>query len=307
LSGITLLDGGMGTELRARGFEVPDHIRSIWSAKALLDAPEAIVQIHRDYIDAGAEVITANNYMVTPQLLAREGLADRFETLTLRALELADQARRESGRSVRVAGSLPPLRTSYRANEVGDDAEILADYRRIAKTLAPNVDIMLCETLSSAREARAAVTAACETGSEVWLSWTLQGDRLDRLPSGETVAQAHAAIAEFDVSALMFNCCGANFVTSALKILRGLTDRPIGGYANSANVIEAEASAPIPEPEQLQSHVLDIDGYTHAVEQWIDAGATVVGGCCSTRPEHIARLRALIDTRGDMVDETAGD
>ena len=99
----------MGSELRARGFEVPDHIRSIWSAKALMDAPEAIVQIHRDYIDAGAEVITANNYMVTPPLLAREGLADRFEELTLRALELAQQARDASGRAVRGAGSLPPL------------------------------------------------------------------------------------------------------------------------------------------------------------------------------------------------------
>ena len=217
----------------------------------------------------GAAVITTNNYMVTPQLLAREGLADRFETLTLRALELADQARRESGRSVRIAGSLPPLRPSYRANEVGDDAEILADYRRIAKTLAPNVDIMLCETLSSAREARAAVTAACETGSEVWLSWTLQGDRLDRLPSGETVAQAHAAIAEFDVSALLFNCCGANFVTSALKILRGLTDRPIGGYANSANVIEAEVP---PRPRRSKRA---------AVSATVDVSVTTSAGTVS--------------------------
>lgn len=297
MSGITLLDGGMGSELRARGFEVPDHIRSIWSAKALMDAPEAIVQIHRDYIDAGAEVITANNYMVTPPLLAREGLADRFEELTLRALELAQQARDASGRAVRVAGSLPPLRTSYRANEVGDDEAILADYRRIAEILAPKVDIALCETLSSAREARAAVTAASEAGTEVWLSWTLQGDRIDRLPSGETVAQAHAAVEDFDVRAFLFNCCGANFVTSALAILRKLTDAPIGGYANSANVIEAEASAPIPQPEQLQREVLDIDGYALAVTQWMDAGATLVGGCCSTRPAHIARLRALIDAR----------
>ncbi len=287
----------MGTELRARGYEVPDHIRSIWSAKALMDAPDAIVQIHRDYIDAGAEVITANNYMVTPPLLAREGLADRFEELTLRALELANQARDESGRAVRIAGSLPPLRTSYRANEVGDDAAILADYRRIAETLAPTVDILLCETLSSAREARAAVTAATETGAEVWLSWTLQGDRIDRLPSGETVEQAYAAIEGFDVRAFLFNCCGANFVTSALPILRELTGAPIGGYANSANVIEAAASAPIPQPEQLQREVLDIDGYARAVERWIDAGATLVGGCCSTRPAHIARLRALIDAR----------
>ncbi len=217
----------------------------------------------------------------------------------LRALSLADRARDASGRAVRVAGSLPPLRTSYRADEVGDDAEILADYRRIAETLAPKVDILLCETLSSAREARAAVTAACETGAEVWLSWTLQGDRKGHLPSGETIAQAHAAVAGFDIRAFLFNCCGANFVTSALTTLRELTEVAIGGYANSAcvieNVIEAEDSAPIPQPEQLQREALDVDGYALVVEQWIDAGATLVGGCCSTRPAHIARLRALID------------
>ncbi len=105
---IVLLDGAMGTELRARGVEVPDHITSIWSAKALIDAPASVLQIHRDYIEAGADVITLNNYAVTPQLLAREGLENRFSELSMRAADLAHQARDEEGSSVRIAGSLPP-------------------------------------------------------------------------------------------------------------------------------------------------------------------------------------------------------
>ena len=97
---VVLLDGGMGTELRARGVEVPDHITSIWSAKALVADPEAVVGVHRDYIDAGADVITINNYAVTPPLLAREGMQSDFEALTLKAVELAERARDASARPV---------------------------------------------------------------------------------------------------------------------------------------------------------------------------------------------------------------
>ena len=83
-----LLDGAMGTELRARGVEVLDHITSIWSAAALVDAPEAVTSVHRDYIEAGARVVTACNYAVTPTLLAREGMAHRVEELSVLAVDL---------------------------------------------------------------------------------------------------------------------------------------------------------------------------------------------------------------------------
>jgi S-methylmethionine-dependent homocysteine/selenocysteine methylase len=293
--GVTLLDGAMGTELRMRGVEVPDHITSIWSAKALLDAPEVVVAIHRDYIDAGARVITANNYMVTPPLLARAGLEDRLEELAVRSVELAERARDAAGRPVRIAASLPPLSTSYRAEMVGDDAEILADYRRLAEILAPRVDLLLCETMSSAREGAAAATAASETGREAWLSWTLQGDRPDRLPSGETLEEAFTAADGLGIAAFLVNCCAANFVTRAVPILRRLTELPVGGYANSVNVVPADGTASGIAPEQLPSEPLDVDRYAAAAAQWIEGGATLVGGCCSTSPAHIARIQRLID------------
>ncbi len=234
---ITLLDGAMGTELHFRGVEVPDHTTSVWSAKALIDAPEVVLRIHEDYIEAGADVIIADNYAVTPPILSRAGLEDRFEKLTLRAAEIANQARARASRNVRVAGSVPPLETSYRADLVGDDAAILETYRRMTKLLAPNVEILLCETMSSAREALAAATAAAETDCEVWVSWTMQGDRPDHLPSGETVTEAFQAIAHLDVHAFLVNCCAANFVTRAMGTLSRLTDRPVGGYANPVEVI----------------------------------------------------------------------
>ena len=126
-----------------RGVKVPSHTTSIWSAQALMDAPEAVVDVHRDYIEAGASVITANNYAVTPPLLARAGLQDRTEELTLRAVELAERARDTCGRELRIAGSLPPLDTSYRADLVGPDDDIRVAYERIASVLAPRVDSLL--------------------------------------------------------------------------------------------------------------------------------------------------------------------
>jgi S-methylmethionine-dependent homocysteine/selenocysteine methylase len=292
---IVLLDGGTGTELRARGVEVPSHVTSIWSAKALLDAPEVVVRLHRDYIEAGADVITVNNYAVTPPLLAREGLQDRVEELTVRAADLAARARDESGRPVRIAGSMPPLDTSYRPDLVGDDRTILADYRRIAAALGSRVDLLLCETMSSSREAVAATRAARETDREVWVSWTLQGNRPDHLPSGETVPEAYRAVADLGAHAYLVNCCGANFVTRAMATLAGLTDRPVGGYANSADVVPAAEGDRPAAPEEGIRKPLDVEGYAAAAARWIDAGARIVGGCCGTGPAHIARLRLLLD------------
>src|SRR5262245_40036267 len=111
---VTILDGAMGTELKARGAAVPDYRSSAWSAMALVPDPDTVKRVHRDYIDAGADVVTANNYAVVPRLLSRVALADRIDDLTRLACRLARAARAEAGRDeVRIAGSLPPLETTY--------------------------------------------------------------------------------------------------------------------------------------------------------------------------------------------------
>ncbi len=303
-----LLDGAMGTELEARGVRVPDHVTSVWSALALDEAPEAVVGVHRDHLTAGAEVITANNYAVTRPLLAREGLDDRLDELTLAAVALAQRARDESAgeRPVRVAGSLPPLETSYRADLVLADEVLAEEYGHLARLLAPRVDILLCETMASAREARAAARAACAAAAmapdrpEVWVSWTMQGNRPGRLPSGENVEAALASVSDLPVDAHLVNCCGANFVADAVRRLRNLTDTPLGGYANSSTVDPLPPGEPPVAPDQVEQvpqTPLDVEGYAAEVATWIDAGATVVGGCCYTTPAHIARLRRLLDER----------
>ena len=293
--GLQLLDGATGTELRARGVRVPSHRDSIWSAAALTEAPDEVVAVHRAYLAAGADVVTANNYAVTPPLLARVGCGERLEEWTRTAVALARRAREESGRAALVAGSFPPLETSYRADLVPPDAELRAGYRRIRDALCAGegVDLVLCETLSCAREARVAAEVALESGRPVWVSFTLQGNRAGRLAGGEPLAQALAAVADLALAGLAVNCCGVNLVDDALPTLRAAAaGRPCGAWANADDVLPGPFDPH--DPESVPRRALDPEAYARRALAWVEAGATWVGGCCDTRPAHIAALaRAL--------------
>jgi S-methylmethionine-dependent homocysteine/selenocysteine methylase len=297
---ITLLDGGMGYELKLRGVKVPDYTKSIWSALALIEDPEAVVDVHVAYIEAGADVLTINNYSVTPPILAREGIRDRVEELTGLAVDLAERACEKAGRRPRLAGSFPPLETSYRADLVREREVVLDSYRRIGSVLKDRVDLVLCETLANSREAVWACETAAETGLEYWMSWTLQGTRLNTLPSGESLTEAMAALGDLQPAAHLVNCCGANFVTAALPLLREFCTGPIGGYANAEHVTPEDrgdgVDVDVDAVQRQAATHLNPDAYALEVQKWIDAGASIVGGCCGTRPKHIRRLREMLDS-----------
>ena len=189
MSGVTLLDGAMGSALRERGVKVPDHTSSIWSAGAILSHPDEVCRLHRDYIQSGADVIIANNYAVTPVSLHRENLGHRLEEMSVTACRLALKARDDEGSKTRIAGSLPPLNTSYRADLVGPPEALFATYRLLAGYMAPYVDLFVCETMTCSAEAEAAAKAALEVGRPVWVAFTLD-DASARLRGGETLEQA---------------------------------------------------------------------------------------------------------------------
>lgn len=296
-----LLDGGLGRELRFRGVPVPE---TIWSAGALMTDPDVVRQIHLDYIAAGADIITTNTYGVIRSDLAREGIEDRFAELNRLACRLAEEARAASRRKVLIAGSLPPLRGSYRPDRVGPPEAIEALYREQAALLAPHVDLLLCETMSSAAEGRGAASAACRTGRPVWVAWTLHEDRSGNLRSGESVADAAAALKGLPVSGFLANCCPPESITKAMPHLVATGGAWVGGYANTF--------APIPQDWALDGDKatdgllalredLSPERYAAHAADWLAAGATVVGGCCGTRPAHIEKLRDLMDgtTRDD--------
>ena len=268
-----LLDGGMGRELEFRGVRLSPVI---WSANGLIEAPKIVRQIHEDYIRAGADIITTNSYGLIREDLAGAGLEDRYETLNTDAGRMAREACRIADKSVLVAGSLPPLRGSFRPDLVGPESELVPRYREQAGLLAPFVDLFLCETMSSAREARAAATGALTAGKPVWVSWTLHEIHPGCLRSKETIQEAVQALDGLPVSGFLVNCSAPASVSRAIPLLTQSTDRIIGGYANTFH--------PIPEDWQLGGTKetdgllplrkdLDPESYAGYSLEWLSSGA----------------------------------
>ena len=287
-------DGAMGTELRRRGVEVPSHVESIWSALALKEATSTVEEIHIDYIEAGSDYITTNNYAVTRPILSRDNLDNELESLTIKSIEIAKAALSKTKREdVKILGSLPPLETSYRADLILKEEEMNKQYSEIANILKDKVDIIICETMASALEAKCALKAALETNMPVWVSWTLHGDVRNTLPSGETVNQAFLELNGLEPDAYLINCCAANLVTPSIKALKELTDIPIGGYANAENVALDTASPNLKlAAERHWDSAIEINekAYLEEARLWIKEGASIVGGCCRTKPSYIKEL-----------------
>jgi len=151
--------------------------------------------------------------------LAEVGIEDRFAELNLIAVRLAQQASDQSGRDVAIAGSPPPLSRSYWPDLVGSFESLFPLCREQVEVLAPHVDLFICETMSSADEARAAASAAVESGKLVWVAWTLHDDHSGRLRSGETATEAAALLAHLLIEGFLANCCAPESVTAALPEL----------------------------------------------------------------------------------------
>ena len=300
-----LLDGGTGRELLKRGVPI---LTEIWSATALFLSPDIVRQVHVDFIDAGADIITTNTYGIARERMAREGIENRYAELNRLAGEIAVQARDAAGRNVAIAGSLPPYSGSYRPDKVGAVDQLVPLYREQAELLSPYVDLFICETMSSSAEALAAATAAVSTGKPVWVAWTLHEDLSGRLRSGETVTQAAAAIAHLPIEGFLANCCAPEAITAAMPELASISNgKKVGGYANTFLPVSADWGSykkGALDPSDWKSYVaaalptrddLDPEDYGAYARKWHNQGAHILGGCCGTGPAHIAKLRSILD------------
>lgn len=286
--GVTILDGGMGGEIAAR-VEGAGH--GLWSAKALLEAPQVVVDIHKEYIAAGAQIIITNTYSTIPHYLSKEGLQGRYIELTRLGGELARQAVEESGCAVQVAGALPPLHESYRADLVPAAEEALPVYRNLVQALQPYVDLYICETMSTADEALNAASQAVAFGGgkPVYVAWTLHERPGRGLRSGESVAQAYNKVAHLSLAGFLFNCTSPEAIVAALPELRTLTDKPIGCYANRMNEV-SPAWTLDNEINTGRRSDLSTDYFVDMSKRCVAAGASIVGGCCGIGPKDIAAL-----------------
>ena len=164
----------------------------------MIDEPEIVRDLHADFIRAGARVISLNSYTMTPERLARDGNINDFQKLQLAAVNAATSARdRVAIAGVKIAGCLPPLVASYKAEVAPEYEAMLTSYNKIVAIQAPHVDVFLCETMSSIAEAKAALVAAKKSGLPVWVSLTIEDNDKGVLRSGELLADAVTMLDEF--------------------------------------------------------------------------------------------------------------
>lgn len=289
MDGVTLLDGGMGQELLRAADAEPSPL---WSAQVMIDQPELVERIHREYIVAGADVITVNTYSATRCRLGPAGREHDYEALQRRACELATAARGDRA-DVSIAGSLSPYGWSYHPELAPPFDELWPAYAETASIQAPYVDLVICETMGSIEEARGAVRGAAETGLPIWLAWSLRDDDSITLRSGEPLTDALAAIRWFDgaehVEAILLNCSTPETITAAMATLAS-ADRPFGAYANGFTHIAAEFGPGTSTDLLGVRHDVGPSEYADTVEGWTALGASIVGGCCEIGPRHIAEL-----------------
>ncbi|RUR30877.1 homocysteine S-methyltransferase family protein [Vreelandella andesensis] len=289
---IILLDGGMGQELRKRS-RYPAS--ALWSAQVMLDEPHLVTAAHRDFIEAGADIITLNNYSATPQRLARDGDPALFATLHQAALAAAMQARDDSGRDVLIAGCLPPLVASYHYEVVPDDATCLGSYRQLVEVQS-GVDLFICETMSLTREALAATRAAVESDMRVWVAFTADDGDGTRLRSGESLVEAARAVTAAGAEKILVNCSVPEAVTTAMGVLAA-EEVAFGGFANGFTSIAALQPGGTVDTLTARED-LGPQAYADYALQWVEQGATVVGGCCEVGPAHIAAIATRLMNAG---------
>ena len=291
-----LLDGAMGTELQRR--EV-DTSLPLWSARALLSAPHVVRTIHREYLLAGADIITTNTFRPNIRTLRHAGLESRWEDLNVRAVQLAFEARdryREP-RPVIIAGSIAPVEDCYAPELVPSDDLLKAEHTMQANLLArAGVDVLLIETMNTIREARIASEAAFLTGKEYIISFVCTSD--GKLISGESLPDAVKEVEKFYPRMIGINCVSAPAMLSVLEKLQCITKLPCGVYAN--------VGTPNPVSGWEMRHDCAVDDYALEAMKWTECGAHLIGGCCGTTPEHISKIHSALLARQNIHEQNIG-
>jgi homocysteine S-methyltransferase len=280
-----VIDGGLGTHLEARGHDLSS---SMWSARLLLEHPDEVAAVHDDFFAAGARVAISASYQASVEGFGRLGL-DRAEAERLMrvSVQLAIASRDRVDPSGWVAASVGPYGATladgseYRGDYALDEAQLRAWHApRLAVLADEGADLLAFETIPSRAESRALIDLVRGTGVPAWLSFTVH---LGMLRTGEPLEQAFAdADAVDEIVAVGINCSHPSEVLGAIAAARRVTAKPVVVYPNSGEEWDAKNRVWVGEPGFPRS----------LVEQWVVAGAALVGGCCRVGPADIAQLAA---------------
>ncbi len=282
-----IADGGLATELEARGHDLSD---GLWSARLLVEAPQEVTAVHTAFFRAGAMIATTASYQASFDGFAHSGIS-RDDTVRLlrRSVELANTARDEVGVAGRkVAASVGPYGAAladgseYRGRYGLSVAQLEDWHRPRLEVLADaGADVLALETIPDVDEAEALVNLVQSLGVPAWLSYTIDGTRTR---AGQPLADAFAvAVGVPEIVAVGVNCCAPDDVLLAIGQARE-TGKSVIVYPNSGERWDSARRAWV-GPSRFSARL---------AVQWAAAGARVIGGCCRVRPADIAELATAL-------------
>ena len=305
--GVAILDGGLATELAYRGYDLDDPL---WSAALLLREPDAIAAVHTDYLEAGADIIIAASYQASYAGLAARGLdRDHADAIFDHAMDLARHARDtwlastdQGTPTPLVAASIGPYGAtladgSEYTGEYGPVTEdaLVEFHRPRLQRLAARADVLACETIPSRVEVAALARVLAEVlpshpGLSAWISCSCRDDR--HVAHGEPIEDALAsALSVPGVEAVGINCTAPDRVEPLVRRVAAIAgELAIVAYPNAGETWNAAAHA-------WDGDATDPEAFCALARTWVEAGATIVGGCCRTGPSHIAALRRRLAPR----------
>lgn len=277
---LVILDGGTGTELFRLG---ADTSPPLWSARALLDSPDLVRQVHAGYIRAGAEIVVANTFRTSRSVLEAAELPDLVDELPEMAVSLVLEAIEQEGAlgDVCPAGCLSPL-VDITKNATIYEEDLATEHEEHAvKQALAGAELLVCETMTSVREAVIALRAAKAAGLPAVVSFVASNPR--HLPSGETIDTAARAVEQLEPLAIALNCCPATVIEGALATLLAITNLPVGVYAHLGSHNPDGSWEFNPENSPAQ--------YALQTERWYAMGARLIGGCCGSSPDYIKAVK----------------
>ncbi|MGB0386585.1 MAG: homocysteine S-methyltransferase [Ardenticatenaceae bacterium] len=294
--GVLILDGGLATELETRGHDLRDPL---WSAKLLLSVPEAIQEVHFDYLQAGADCVISASYQATIAAFMQRGMseAQAIDLLQL-SVQLAVAARDDFWRRAEnqharlrpiVAASIGPYGayladgSEYSGTYGLTEEALIAFHRRRWHILATTeADLLACETIPSHVEAQALARLLIETPQRyAWFSFSCRDEK--HINDGTPIADVVAPLAEMtQVAAFGVNCTPPHYLLGLIAEIRRVTDKPIVVYPNSGETYNAMT-------KQWEKQAMPKD-FAMAAHHWHQSGAALIGGCCRIDPKDIRSL-----------------
>lgn len=291
---VVILDGALATELEKRGADLNDQL---WSAKLLMENPALIKQVHADYLEAGADVITSASYQASMEGFAKRGLsAGQSAQLMQLSIDLCLQAKEEVIKKKSLKEPLPLVAASigpygaYLANgaeytgDYGIGIEALKNFHRPRMEVLYNsgADFFACETIPSLEEGIALLQLLKEfPNRQAWLSFSCR-DSLHTC-HGEHITEVAALANQSDqIAAIGVNCTSPEFVASLIKEIKNATSKPVLAYPNLGEKYDAVNKCWL-----RGEHCHSFSSYA---DEWYQAGAALIGGCCRTAPNDIREL-----------------